>query len=120
MENNTNLSKKNLAKGFILMSIGALLLARNFGAELPTWLLSLPSLLIVLGIYNGIKHNFAKPTWLVLVLVGAVFMAQKFAHLFEYQHLVLPVVLIGLGLHKLLYAQKHEQEQPVIRTFQNP
>ncbi|MEO6903262.1 MAG: DUF5668 domain-containing protein, partial [Bacteroidia bacterium] len=62
--------------GIVLVSVGVILLARELGAEIPTWLISWKMLLIVIGISVGVKHQFRKISWLVLVLIGSAFLVS--------------------------------------------
>lgn len=58
--------------GLVLLGIGAFLLARELGVALPDWLLTWKVLLIVLGLFIGIKNNFRRMFWIFPVVVGSV------------------------------------------------
>lgn len=95
-----NFNKKNKGKvvlGIALLGIGAVLLLREFGVNYPNWLLSWPMILIVIGLVNGFKHNFKNSTWIILVLVGGVFLAEKIDSGLSVSQFTWPIILIGLG-----------------------
>jgi predicted membrane protein len=84
--------------GFILICIGLLLMAREAGMYIPVWLFSWPMFLIVVGIFLGIKHSFRNMAWMILVLIGGLFLVRQNFPLFEYRNYIWPVVIILAGL----------------------
>ena len=67
MENNFSDKRKDEGRiigGLILVGVGAALLLRNTGFPLPYWLFSWPMILILIGIYSGVKHNFRNSRWM--------------------------------------------------------
>src|ERR1700755_2128670 len=64
--------------GLFLLGIGALLLLDQMGFPLPGWLFSWHVLLIALGLFIGLRHNFRGGAWLILILVGGCFVIQDF------------------------------------------
>jgi predicted membrane protein len=87
-----------IVAGLILVGVGAFLLLRNLGFWLPGWLFSWPMILILVGIYSGVKHNFRNNGWMVLVGVGAYFLISDFIPSLGLQPLFWPLLIIGLGL----------------------
>ena len=84
--------------GLIIICIGALLFAREAGIYFPSWIFSWPMILIVVGIFLGIKHAFRNMAWMVLVLIGGLFLIRNSFPIFEYRNFIWPVVIILLGL----------------------
>ena len=68
--NNQNTSGR-VVGGLVIAAIGIIFLLNNLGLDIPGWVFSIWSLLIVLGIYIGIRRNFKGIGWLVLVLIGS-------------------------------------------------
>src|SRR2546428_8620754 len=64
----------NVWAGLIILAIGVIFLLDRLGFNMPVFLFSWPTLLIAIGIINGIKHNFKNPTWIILVIVGTMFL----------------------------------------------
>ena len=83
--------------GLILLAVGGMLLLRELTPIFfPDWIFSFPMLLIVIGLYSGAKHNFRNSGWIVLVLLGAVFLSD---HIIEgAAHFVWPLAIIVFGL----------------------
>lgn len=59
-------------------------------------------LLIVLGLFLGFRHNFQKPAWIILVLIGTVFLVEDMIESFDLHIYFWPVMLIGLGVWMML------------------
>ncbi|WP_316748008.1 LiaF transmembrane domain-containing protein [Pedobacter gandavensis] len=70
-----NEGKKNNSTwaGLVLLGIGLVFLLRNMGIDLPHWVLSWHTLLIIIGLLVGFKRNFEGKGWLIMVLVGGYF-----------------------------------------------
>src|SRR6186713_517178 len=62
--------------GIVVVIVGAFLLARQMGVDMPEWLFTWEMLLIVVGFYVGIKHSFRHPIWIIMILVGGMFLAD--------------------------------------------
>jgi len=85
--------------GLILLCVGSLLLLRQFDFFFfPGWLFSFPMLLIAVGFFYGFKHDFKNPAWLIMVLVGLVFLSGHIMPWFNLRQFIWPIVIIGIGL----------------------
>ncbi len=84
--------------GLIIICVGALLFAREAGVYFPSWIFSWPMILIVIGIFLGVKHAFRNMAWMVLVLIGGLFLIRNSFPIFEYRNYIWPIVIILLGL----------------------
>jgi predicted membrane protein len=93
--------------GLILVGIGAAFLLRNTGFILPYWLFSWPVILILVGVYSGVKHNFRNNSWLILIGIGGFFLADKFIPDFRLAHTFWPVVIIGAGILIMFSSRKN-------------
>jgi predicted membrane protein len=103
MSNNINdlnhTPKNKVFAGVILLAVGAVLLVKQLNFFFfPDWLISWPMLLIVWGLYSGAKHNFRKPIWFILIIVGLGFLADDAFPDFDMGAVVWPVILISFGL----------------------
>ena len=100
MENNINEKRKQESRifgGLILIAVGAALLLRNAGFPLPYWLFSWPVILIVIGIYNGVKHKFRNNSWIILIAIGSFFLLDRVMDL-SLRPYFWPVAIIALGV----------------------
>lgn len=68
--NNRQNTSGRVVGGLVIAAIGFIFLLNNLGLDFPRWIFSIWSLLIVLGIYLGIRRNFKGIGWLILVLIG--------------------------------------------------
>lgn len=87
-----------VAGGIILVGVGALLLVRQAGVIFPEWLFTWKALLIVIGLFIGIKHNFRRPSWFILMLIGGAFIVGDYYPEMRIGHLFWPVIIIIAGL----------------------
>ena len=63
--------------GALIVLVGGVLLLDQLDMVfIPDWLFSWPALLILIGIYSGIKHNFNSLGWLIWIFIGGIFMAE--------------------------------------------
>ncbi len=89
----------NEALGILILIIGTLLLVKQLGIFIPSWIFSWPMILIAIGIYVGYKHGFQHTGSIVMLVIGGFFLLRDKLHLpVELGPYLLPVALIVLGL----------------------
>ena len=91
--------------GILLLLIGSdYFLVEN--KILPEWMWSWAVLLIAMGLFIGIRHNFRSPAWFILMVVGGVVLikSDEFAKYFPGLNVnrIWPLALIILGLFFIL------------------
>ncbi|MEQ9590996.1 MAG: DUF5668 domain-containing protein [Cyclobacteriaceae bacterium] len=91
-----------ILSGLILVTVGAVLLANQFGAQIPRWIISWPMLLIVIGFYVGAKHSFRNWGWLIPIGIGSFFLLDRIVPELSFRPYIWPVVIIGVGLFIML------------------
>ena len=101
-ESTKNRESARIVAGLILVGVGVAYLLRNLGYILPGWLFTWPMILILVGIYSGVKHNFRNATWAILMAVGGIFLAGNFYHNINFDRAFWPIVIIGAGLMFIL------------------
>jgi len=81
---------------------------------LPQWMWSWQVLLIAMGLFIGIRHNFRSPAWFILMVIGGVFLikSDEFARYFPGINLnnIWPIALIVLGLFFILRPHRHRRQ----------
>jgi len=87
--------------GIFILVIGVVALLRSTVPDFPDWLFSWQMLLIALGLFSGLRHNFRGGAWLILILVGSIFLLRDIFPEFSF-NLIWPVVLIVFGLFIIL------------------
>jgi hypothetical protein len=86
--------------GLLLLAVGALLLLRQIGFFFPDWLFSWPMIMIGIGIFIGIRHDFRNAGWIIMVGLGVFFLVDNEFTNFTLRRFIAPIVvgLIGLTL----------------------
>jgi predicted membrane protein len=84
--------------GLILLLVGGVLLLDQMGFPLPDWLFNWHVLLIVIGLFVGVRHNFHGGGWLVLILVGGFFLIQDSFPYMPIHRFLWPLAIIFVGL----------------------
>lgn len=84
--------------GLLIIGIGVLFFARQAGwAIFPYWLFSWPMILIAIGVYVGVKHNFRGSGWLVLLILGSFFLLDDVLDMYNLRRYLVPAVLVAVG-----------------------
>ncbi|MBS1531689.1 MAG: hypothetical protein JSU01_15390 [Bacteroidetes bacterium] len=94
---------------FLAIVGGVLLLDQLNIVYIPDWLYSWPALLIIIGIYSGIKHNFSNLGWLIWVFIGGVVLVDDALPGSNIGDFAWPAGLIILGAY--LIARKSFQHK---------
>lgn len=98
--------------GFIILGVGVLLLLRKLGIFFPDWILSWPMILIAVGFFTLIKHEFKSFFGVVVLAVGVYFLfEQEFDFDFGLQRYIFPIILIVLGFY--LITQKRRENKVI-------
>jgi hypothetical protein len=107
MDNNTNYKERNrIIGGLILVLVGGGLLLRNLDFPMPHWLFTWPMILILVGLYTGIKHNFQNSSWIILIALGTIFIIQGNFYHEGIRPFLWPALIIGIGLMFILSPRK--------------
>jgi len=103
----TRRTSGNIWLGFLLLIIGGALVIRHSPMLLPDWLFTWKTLLITIGIFIGIRKGFQGASWIILILIGSIFLLQDLVpwmHWYQYSWIAslngwpLALILIGLIL----------------------
>lgn len=97
---------EGLWTGLILVIIGAALLVKKMGTDLPHWLFTWPMLLILIGIITGFKHNFRNHSWLIFLAIGGFFLADEVIVDLNLRPYFWPIIIMGIGLVFILRPKK--------------
>ncbi|MDF2386928.1 hypothetical protein JMG10_36030 [Nostoc ellipsosporum NOK] len=84
--------------GLFLLVIGCMALIRSFGVPLPLWLFSWQMFLIALGLFIGFRKNFQGGGWLVMIIIGGIFMLNEFFLNGDLKRHIWPLILIVAGV----------------------
>jgi predicted membrane protein len=84
--------------GLLLVVIGTGLILNRMYPELPNWIVSWKTFLIVLGIFLGAKQNFRPGGWVAPIIIGTVFLViENFPDL-SIRPYLWPIAIIVFGL----------------------
>lgn len=106
----------NIAFGFIILGIGIILLLRKAGIFIPDWVTTWPMILIVIGIFAVIKHEFKSFFGFVMLFLGAYFLLKnEFNFDFGLGQYIWPLGLIALGIYLILQKQRENKVLDSVR-----
>ncbi len=100
-------SKKRVILGLVLVVIGALFALRQAGVQIPNWIFSFGALFTTIGIVGAIKHNFRVGGWIIMLLIGGVFLVDEFYPLQEYREFFFPGLIILFGLTLIFRSKRN-------------
>lgn len=118
MDNPSHIPSKKSGRaiaGLILTAIGLMLLFQQFDwFFFPSWLFSWPMILIIVGLIRMGNNRSNSSSWLVLVVVGCLFLLEKIIPGAHVLNLGWPAVIIAIGLWMIL---RHRRETYPKETF---
>jgi len=113
--------KGKVLAGLIIIGIGSLLLLDNVGLNLPNWLWHWSNILIVIGLFVGVKHNFRNNGWFIMVLIGSFFtLREAFGDEVDFSKVIFPAMLVVLGLYILFKPKSNCSRKAKRRKFGEP
>jgi len=84
--------------GLFMLIVGTVLLLKVSGTVLfPGWLFTWPVLLIVIGLFSGVRHRFRGIGWLFPLAIGVVFLADNLSPDMRLRPYLWPSLLIVAG-----------------------
>src|SRR5215472_8831511 len=113
--------------GLFLLLVGGVLLLDQMGFPLPDWLFSWHVLLVAIGIFLGLRHNFRGGAWFILIVVGGVYLIQDYNPDVNLHRFIWPGILILIGLVFILRPRhrweaddewKHRMKQEIRNKWQ--
>jgi predicted membrane protein len=97
--------------GLFLLLVGGVLLLDQLGVPLPDYLFNWHVLLIAIGLFLGLRHNFRGGAWLILIAIGSIYLIQDYNPTIELHRFIWPGVLILVGLMFILRPRRHFRDQ---------
>lgn len=84
--------------GLFLLAVGCVALVKSFGVPIPGWIFSWQMFLIALGLFIGFRKNFQGAGWLVMIIIGSIFLLNEFFMNGDLRRHIWPLVLIIAGI----------------------
>lgn len=84
--------------GLFILLIGIAALLKASLTQFPDWVFSWQMLLVALGMFIGVRHNFRGVAWFILMLIGGIFLLNDIYPEFSLRRYMWPFALIAVGL----------------------
>lgn len=96
-------SRGRILTGLFLFFVGVLLLFKTANwIWFPAWFFTWPMLFIAFGIVSGLKHGFRGGGWVVLLIIGGLFLSNEIDPTLHLDRYAWPIVLIAIGIAFIL------------------
>lgn len=105
--------------GVVLLAIGVIMLLQNTGFDFPLWFISWKVVVIIIGLFIGVRSYFRHPAWFIMVTVGVFFLIEDYYPLFHARRYLWPVLIIFFGLWLIFGRQRHRYHNLHYNSF-NP
>lgn len=94
-------NKSSTIVGAIIIIFGVFLLLNNLnlGDFFPSWILSFPMILIIIGLIIGVNSKFTRKSSLILITIGAIFLIRKIFGNFNPGQIIFPAMAIIAGIY---------------------
>ena len=108
-ENNKNKNRSGeMLAGLIIILIGSFFLLNNIGINFPSWIFYWSNILILIGLFIGIKHNFRKGSSLILIIIGSFFtLKEALDQIYDFDKIGYPLLIITIGLFLIFKPKKN-------------
>jgi hypothetical protein len=93
-----NRGNSNVITGVFLVLIGGGILLNKMYPGFPDWIISWKTLLIIIGLYVGFKHNFRGGGWAIPIIIGSVFLVMENFPEIPLKRYIWPIVIMVVGL----------------------
>lgn len=94
--------------GLLVIGIGGIWLAKQAGVYFPHWVFTWQMLLVVIGLFIGLKHSFRGYGWLIIMAIGGVFMLEFNFPEINLRPYIWPSLIIFVGL-LMIFKPKHKR-----------
>lgn len=101
IDNNITSSRRRgrTMAGALLLIVGAIALLHQLDFFwFPDWIFSWPMWIIAWALYIGARHQFRTASWVVMLLVGIVFLLNDNVPAFSERDILWPVLIICFGI----------------------
>lgn len=102
--------------GIFILVIGIAALLKATLTDFPDWLFSWQMLLIAFGMFVGLRHNFRGPGWLILILIGGIFLLNEIYPEISFRRYMWPIAIIVVGLFIILRPRRGWKFNPNKKT----
>ncbi len=98
--------------GLFLLGMGVVFLLKESNYFLfPYWLFTWPMILIAVGIFTGLRHGFRGPGWLIMLVIGSVFLFDQIDMGIDLHRYLVPAIIIAVGLTMILRPKPYRRKR---------
>lgn len=111
-ENNPNQasSSSSITTGIVILIIGVIVLLKQFGMPIPSWIFSWKILLIGIGFVILLRNNFKGSSGFILILIGSIFLLRDQYILKLDSGIITAIAIIGIGIIIILNSVRKNYE----------
>lgn len=102
--------KGRLWAGLIVIAIGSVWVAREAGAEIPSWLTGGPIWLVAIGLFIGARSNFRSWFWIIPMGVGVALIVDHEFWRLDIKPFIWPAVIIVIGLFMIFRPRRRNSD----------
>ncbi|HZX58264.1 MAG TPA: LiaF domain-containing protein [Mucilaginibacter sp.] len=89
--------------GMILLVVGGILLLKQFDyLEIPGWIWSWPTWVILWALYSGARHNYRNSSWIIFLFIGMLGILNYAVPVLHLYNFIWPIIIISIGLWLIL------------------
>lgn len=102
-------TKGRIFSGIFVVVVGAVLMAKQVGVVFPQWMFTWEMLIVVIGLYTGIKHDFKHISWVILVAIGGILLIDDIFPQTQLENFLWPGLIIFVGLIMITTAGRRKE-----------
>lgn len=97
--------------GIFILIIGIAALLKATFSQFPDWVFSWQMLLIALGVFIGLRHDFRGGGWLIMIFIGGIFLLNDIYPELSFRRYMWPVALIAVGLFIIMRPRRRWRQE---------
>lgn len=101
--------------GLVLLGVGFILLLKTLDIYfIPSWLLSWPVFMIIIGSFIGSRQGFNRPAAFIPIIIGAIFLINKIIPDIDMGRFLMPFLIIVFGIWMIVGRKKTKQADQTV------
>lgn len=101
--------------GLFLLGLGFILLLRTLDLYfIPSWIVSWPVFLILIGVFIGSRQGYNRPSAFVPIIIGVIFLSNRILPDMDLNRFFWPFLIIGFGAWMIFGRKKSTKTDSTI------
>lgn len=101
--------------GLFLLGLGFILLLRTLDLYfIPSWIVSWPVFLILIGVFIGSRQGYNRPSAFVPIIIGVIFLSNRILPDMDLNRFFWPFLIIGFGAWMIFGRKKNTKTDSTI------